>query len=243
MFYSILLGALQLSQAAPNIEAIGVAKGAAGPVFEIIDRKSKIDPFSDKGKKISDKEFRGDIEIKGVSFAYPSRPDELVVKNLDIKFESGKTTAIVGPSGMGKSTVVQLIERFYDPQKGTVTVDGIDVRELNIGWWRNMIGVVEQEPSLFNTTIYENIKYGKPDATREEILEAAKAANAYNFIMDLPQNFETNVGERGSQLSGGQKQRVAVARALIRKPKILLFDQATSALDTESEAIVLKATV
>lgn len=240
VFYSILMGALQLSQAAPNIEAIGVAKGAAFPVFEIIDRKSKIDPFSKAGKTIPDKDFKGNIEFKNVSFSYPSRPEELVVKNLNIKFDSGKTTAIVGPSGMGKSTVVQLIERFYDPTTGAVYVDGINVRELNIAWWRNMIGVVEQEPSLFNTTIYENIKYGRPEASREDIIEAAKAANAYNFIMEMPHNFETNVGERGSQLSGGQKQRVAVARALIRKPRILLFDQATSALDTESEAIVLR---
>ena len=143
-------------------------------MFEIIDRKSKIDPFSTEGKKIPEKEFKGDIELKNVSFAYPSRPEEEILKSMSIKFEAGKTTAIVGPSGMGKSTVVQLIERFYDPQKGQVTVDGIDVRELNIAWWRNMIGVVEQEPSLFNTSIYENIKYGKPDATEKEIHEAAK---------------------------------------------------------------------
>ena len=237
VFYSILMGALQLSQAAPNIEAIGVAKGAAGPIFSIIDRKSKIDPFSKEGKKLP--ELKGTIEFKNVSFAYPTRPDDDICKNLSIKFENGKTTAIVGPSGMGKSTVVQLIERFYDPQKGSITVDGVPLADLNVGWWRDSIGVVEQEPPLFNTTIHENIKYGKPDATDEEIFAAAKAANAYNFIMDLPQNFQTNVGDRGNQLSVGQKQRVAVARALIRNPKILLFDQATSALDTESEAIVL----
>ena len=240
VFYSVLIGALQLSQASPNIEAIGVACGAAYPVYQIIDRKSKIDPFSTKGKKIDESKFKGDIELKDVTFAYPSRPDENAVTKLNIKLEAGRTTAIVGPSGMGKSTVVQLIERFYDPQQGKVTVDGHDVKDLNISWWRNMIGVVEQEPSLFNTTIYENIKYGKPTATKDEIIEAAKAANAYNFIMDLPQNFDTQVGERGSQLSGGQKQRVAIARALIRKPRVLLFDQATSALDNESEAIVLQ---
>ena len=240
VFYSVLIGALQLSQASPNIEAIGVACGAAYPVYQIIDRKSKIDPFSTKGKKIDDAKFKGNIELKDVTFAYPSRPEENAVTKLNIKLEAGKTTAIVGPSGMGKSTVVQLIERFYDPQQGKVLIDGHDVKDLNISWWRNMIGVVEQEPSLFNTSIYENIKYGKPTATKDEIIEAAKAANAYNFIMDLPQNFDTQVGERGSQLSGGQKQRVAIARALIRKPRVLLFDQATSALDNESEAIVLQ---
>jgi len=133
------------------------------------------DPFSTKGIKIPDREFKGNIELKNVSFSYPSRPDAVIVKDLNIRFDSGKTTAIVGPSGMGKSTVVQLIERFYDPQKGAVFVDGHNVKDLNIAWWRNMIGVVEQEPSLFNTSIYENIKYGKPNATRDEIIEAAKA--------------------------------------------------------------------
>ena len=127
VFYSILMGALQLSQAAPNIEAIGVAKGAAGPIFSIIDRKSKIDPFSKEGKKLP--ELKGTIEFKNVSFAYPTRPDDDICKNLSIKFENGKTTAIVGPSGMGKSTVVQLIERFYDPQKGSITVDGVPLSD------------------------------------------------------------------------------------------------------------------
>ncbi|KAF5885785.1 multidrug resistance protein 1-like isoform X1, partial [Clarias magur] len=152
--------------------------------------------------------------------------------------KAGETTAFVGPSGSGKSTAVQLIQRFYDPQKGKVTLDGHDLRSLNIQWLRSLIGIVEQEPVLFATTIAENIRYGRPGVSMEEIIEASKEANAYNFIMDLPQNFDTLVGEGGGQMSGGQKQRIAIARALVRNPKILLLDMATSALDNESEAVV-----
>ncbi|XP_030877024.1 bile salt export pump [Leptonychotes weddellii] len=155
--------------------------------------------------------------------------------------KSGEMTAVVGSSGSGKSTALQLIQRFYDPSEGMVTLDGHDLRSLNIQWLRAQIGMVEQEPVLFSTTIAENIRYGREDATMEDIVQAAKAANAYSFIMDLPQQFDTLVGEGGGQMSGGQKQRVAIARALVRNPKILLLDMATSALDNESEATVQEA--
>ncbi|KAG6930566.1 ATP-binding cassette, sub-family B (MDR/TAP), member 1B, partial [Chelydra serpentina] len=164
-----------------------------------------------------------------------------VLKGLDLKVNCGQTVALVGSSGCGKSTTVQLIQRFYDPEKGMITIDGQDIKTLNIRYLREIIGVVNQEPVLFATTIAENIRYGREDVTMEEIEKAVKEANAYDFIMKLPDKFETMVGERGAQLSGGQKQRIAIARALVRNPKILLLDEATSALDTESESVVQRA--
>ena len=158
-----------------------------------------------------------------------------------LNVEVGQTFALVGPSGCGKSTVIQLLLRFYDPDGGEVLLGGRDVRALNTRWLRKHIGVVSQEPVLFDTTIARNIMYGKEDATEEEMIQAAKDANAHNFISELPDGYNTLVGEAGTQLSGGQKQRIAIARALVRDPKILLLDEATSALDTESESIVQEA--
>ncbi|NWI34171.1 MDR1 protein, partial [Sula dactylatra] len=160
-----------------------------------------------------------------------------ILKGLNLKISCGQTVALVGGSGCGKSTTVQLIQRFYDAKEGTVTIDGQDIKTLNVRYLREIIGVVNQEPVLFATTIAENIRYGREDITMEEIEKATKEANAYDFIMKLPDKFETVVGERGAQLSGGQKQRIAIARALVRNPKILLLDEATSALDTESESL------
>ncbi|NXM97133.1 MDR1 protein, partial [Sylvia borin] len=181
--------------------------------------------------------IKGNLEFKNVYFNYPSRPDVEILKGLNLKINSGQTVALVGGSGCGKSTTVQLIQRFYDPKEGMVTIDGHDIRTLNVRYLREVIGVVNQEPVLFATTIAENIRYGREDVTMEDIEKATKDANAYDFIMKLPNKFETVVGERGAQLSGGQKQRIAIARALVRNPKILLLDEATSALDTESESI------
>ncbi|NWY42084.1 MDR1 protein, partial [Sylvia atricapilla] len=181
--------------------------------------------------------IKGNLEFKNVYFNYPSRPDVEILKGLNLKINSGQTVALVGGSGCGKSTTVQLIQRFYDPKEGMVTIDGQDIRTLNVRYLREVIGVVNQEPVLFATTIAENIRYGREDVTMEDIEKATKDANAYDFIMKLPNKFETVVGERGAQLSGGQKQRIAIARALVRNPKILLLDEATSALDTESESI------
>ncbi|CAH2282375.1 multidrug resistance 1 [Pelobates cultripes] len=239
VFFSVIIGAFSVGQTAPNIEAFSNARGAAFTVFNIIDTVPKIDSFSKAGNK-PDK-IKGDIEFKDVKFTYPSRPDVQVLKGLNLKVTSGETVALVGSSGCGKSTTVQLLQRFYDPEQGAVTIDGEDIRNLNTRYLREMIGVVSQEPILFDTTIAENIRFGRENVTVEEIETAAKEANAYSFILKLPDKFETLVGERGTQLSGGQKQRIAIARALVRNPKILLLDEATSALDTESEAVVQTA--
>ncbi|XP_063308549.1 ATP-dependent translocase ABCB1-like [Pelobates fuscus] len=239
VFFSVTVAAFSFGQAAPNIEAFATARGAAYSVFTIIDNEPKIDSFSTDGFKPDS--IKGDIEFIDVNFTYPSRADYQVLKGINLKITSGETVALVGSSGCGKSTTVQLLQRFYDPVKGSITIDGQDIRNLNTKYLREIIGVVSQEPILFDTTISENIRYGREDVTMEEIEKATKDANAYNFIMQLPDKFETLVGERGTQMSGGQKQRIAIARALVRNPKILLLDEATSALDTESEAVVQTA--
>uniref|UniRef100_A0A3Q2NQW7 ATP-binding cassette, sub-family B (MDR/TAP), member 11a n=1 Tax=Fundulus heteroclitus TaxID=8078 RepID=A0A3Q2NQW7_FUNHE len=202
-------------------------------------QEPEINCFSEDGHKLD--KVKGDLEFNNVTFFYPSRPEVKILDNLSVQIKAGETTAFVGPSGSGKSTAIQLIQRFYDPKEGTVSLDGHDIRTLNIQWLRSLIGVVEQEPVLFATTIADNIQYGRPEVTMNEIIQAAKEANAYDFIMALPKKFATLVGEGGGQMSGGQKQRIAIARALIRNPKILLLDMATSALDNESEAVVQEA--
>ncbi|NWI52551.1 MDR1 protein, partial [Calyptomena viridis] len=239
VFFSVLVGAFSLGQAAPNLESVAKARGAAYEVYEIINKKRLIDSSSKEGYK-PDK-LIGEIEFRNVHFSYPSRPDVKILKGLNLKVQTGKTIALVGASGCGKSTTVQLLQRFYDPDQGEITLDGRDIRTLNIKWLRENIGIVSQEPVLFATTIAENIRYGREDISDAEIERAAKEANAFDFISRLPHKFNTMVGERGAQLSGGQKQRIAIARALARNPKILLLDEATSALDTQSESIVQAA--
>ncbi|EHA97327.1 Multidrug resistance protein 3, partial [Heterocephalus glaber] len=236
VFFSILIGAFSIGQAAPCIDAFANARGAACMIFRVIDSNPKIDSFSERGHKPDS--IKGNLEFSQVHFSYPSRPDVKVLKGLSLRVRSGQTVALVGSSGCGKSTAVQLVQRFYDPTQGTISIDGQDIRSLNVSYLREIIGVVSQEPMLFSTTIAENIRYGRGNVTMEEIKRAVKEANAYEFIMRLPQKFDTLVGERGAHLSGGQKQRIAIARALVRNPKILLLDEATSALDTESEAEV-----
>uniref|UniRef100_A0A8C1VIU6 ATP-binding cassette, sub-family B (MDR/TAP), member 11a n=1 Tax=Cyprinus carpio TaxID=7962 RepID=A0A8C1VIU6_CYPCA len=239
VFFGVLMGAMNLGQASPCLEAFASGRAAAKSIFDTIDREPEIDCFSEEGHTLD--KVKGDIEFHNVHFNYPSRPEVKILDDLNVVVKAGETTAFVGPSGSGKSTTIQLIQRFYDPKEGMVTLDGHDIRSLNIQWLRSLIGIVEQEPVLFATTIAENIRYGRPGVTMEEVIEAAKQANAYNFIMDLPQKFDTLVGEGGGQMSGGQKQRIAIARALVRNPRILLLDMATSALDNESEAIVQEA--
>ena len=188
---------------------------------------------------LTNESVKGHIEFKNVNFTYPTRTDLQVLKDFTLTIEGGKTTALVGPSGSGKSTVIQLIERFYDPASGTVTLDGKDITSVNLCSMRQQIGYVSQEPILFNCSIRENMKFAKPDATDEEIIQALKDANAWDFINDtMSEGINTGVGSGGGQLSGGQKQRIAIARAFLKKPKILLLDEATSALDKINERAI-----
>ncbi|NXT66580.1 MDR1 protein, partial [Chaetops frenatus] len=239
VFFSVLVGAFSVGQAAPNLESVANARGAAYEVYKIINKKRLIDSSSKEGYKPD--ELVGEIQFRNIHFSYPSRPDVKILKGLNLKVQTGKTIALVGASGCGKSTTVQLLQRFYDPDQGEITLDGRDIRTLNTKWLRENIGIVSQEPVLFATTIAENIRYGREDISDADIEQAAKEANAFDFISRLPDKFNTMVGERGAQLSGGQKQRIAIARALARNPKILLLDEATSALDTQSESIVQAA--
>ncbi|CAM6102265.1 unnamed protein product [Calypogeia fissa] len=215
------------------------ARQAVTSVFQVLDRVTQIEPNDSQGRKVE--KIGGEIELKDITLAYPSRPDFLVLKKLSLKVLAGKSLALVGASGSGKSSIISLIERFYDPISGEVLIDGTDIRKYNLLALRQHIALVQQEPALFATTIYENILYGKDGASEAEIIEAAKAANAHRFISSLPNGYKTQVGEKGIQLSGGQKQRVAIARAVLKDPAIFLLDEATSALDAESEKIVQDA--
>lgn len=230
------------------ISALTHGCSAAAKLYETIDRTPAIDSSSTEGLKPETVE--GEITIENVTFSYPSRPTVQVVKNLSLHFRAGKTAALVGASGSGKSTSISLIERFYDPTSGSVKLDGVDLKDLNLKWLRTQIGLVSQEPTLFATTIQGNVAHGligtKWENAPEEkqfalIKEACIKANADGFITKLPDGYNTMVGERGFLLSGGQKQRVAIARAIVSDPRILLLDEATSALDTQSEGIVQDA--
>ncbi|XP_011829301.1 PREDICTED: ATP-binding cassette sub-family B member 5 [Mandrillus leucophaeus] len=239
VFFSIIHSSYCIGAAAPHFETFAIARGAAFNIFQVIDKKPSIDNFSTAGCK--PESIEGTVEFKNVSFHYPSRPSIKILKGLNLRIKSGETVALVGPNGSGKSTVVQLLQRLYDPDDGFITVDENDIRALNVRHYREHIGVVSQEPVLFGTTISNNIKYGRDDVTDEEMERAAREANAYDFIMEFPNKFNTLVGEKGAQMSGGQKQRIAIARALVRNPKILILDEATSALDSESESAVQAA--
>ncbi|XP_076826867.1 LOW QUALITY PROTEIN: ATP-dependent translocase ABCB1-like [Brachyhypopomus gauderio] len=239
VFCLVMLGSLSLGQGIPKLETVAKARGAAFTIYETIDTPRPIDSSSEEGFKPDS--VKGDIEFKNIQFSYPSRKEVKILQGMSLKVPHGKTVALVGASGCGKSTTIQLLQRFYDPDTGEVTLDGRDVRSLNVRWLRENMGIVSQEPILFGTTIAENIRYGREDATDEDIERAVREANAYEFISRLPDKLNTMVGERGAQLSGGQKQRIAIARALVKNPKILLLDEATSALDTQSESIVQAA--
>jgi len=211
---------------------------AATRIFAFMD----IEPSVDLKKGIRLQDLVGEVSFKNVTFVYPTRSDHTVLKDFSIKLMPGKITAICGLSGEGKSTVASLLERFYDINSGKITLDGNDIQLIDPSWLRGeVIGFINQEPVLFGTTIMENIRFGKPEATDEEVFRAAKIANAHNFIEKFADGYETVVGERGVTVSGGQKQRIAIARAVIKNPKVLILDEATSALDTESEALVQDA--
>ncbi len=262
---SILIGSFSLVMLAPELQgdfhwilfeiyhwsstiAVVNGRGAAAKLYETIDRVPDIDSANPDG--IQPVEIKGEITLEDVKFSYPSRPTVQVFKSLNLTFTAGKTAALVGASGSGKSTIISLVERFYDPSSGAVKFDGHDLKDFNLKWLRNQIGLVSQEPILFATTIKDNVAHGLigskfENASEEEkdtlIKDACLKANADGFISKLPEGYDTTVGERGFLLSGGQKQRVAIARAIVSDPRILLLDEATSALDTQSEGIVQNA--
>lgn len=220
-----------------------LAKGSdsIGSVFGVLDRVTRIEPDDQEGHR--PEKITGVVELRDVDFAYPARPDVPIFKSFSIRIEAGQSTALVGQSGSGKSTIIGLIERFYDPLRGTVKIDGRDIRSYHLRSLRMHIALVSQEPALFAGTIRENILYGSASekVNESEVVGAAKSANAHDFIASLKDGYETWCGDRGVQLSGGQKQRIAIARAILKNPSVLLLDEATSALDSQSEKIVQDA--
>ncbi|XPS78515.1 ABC-type xenobiotic transporter [Ascochyta lentis] len=245
---AVIVAATAMTQVAPQILAFTKASSSAEEIFKTIDRKSEIDPLSEDGKVPA--ACTGDVQINGVSFAYPARPDITVLKDLQLSAPANKTTALVGASGSGKSTIIGLLERWYDQPSGTILLDGVDIRELNLHWLRTNIRLVQQEPVLFAGTVYENVAYGlfgtpkadlSPAEQRALVEKACKDAYAEEFIERLPRGYDTQLGERAMNLSGGQKQRLAIARSIVSEPRVLLLDEATSALDPKAEKIVQQA--
>ncbi|CAN8075644.1 unnamed protein product [Agarophyton chilense] len=242
----LLFAGSSLGQASLFLPDIGKSRVAATKLFRLLDRSSSIDPTSEEGTRTGGKAIDGSVAMQKLKFEYPTRPDVPVLRGLTVDIEPGKTLALVGASGSGKSTVVSLIERFYDPRSGMLMIDDVDVKDYHLRDIRGQIGLVSQEPDLFHRSVRDNIAYGLSQeegtpVTESMIVEAAKAANAHDFISQLPEGYETDVGTRGSKLSGGQRQRVAIARSLVRAPRVLLLDEATSALDAVSERTVQDA--
>jgi ATP-binding cassette subfamily B protein len=232
-----LIVAMSMSALADLWSDFARARGASERVFDLIDRE----PVVDAGGGETLEKVAGRVEFDSVGFAYPVRPEIKVLEDVNLQLEPGRVAALVGPSGAGKSTIAAMLLRLYDPGAGVIRLDGQDIRRLDARWLRQRIGTVAQEPVLFSTSVAANIRYGRPEASDDEVEAAARAANAHDFISDLPEGYETEVGERGVRLSGGQKQRIAIARALLKDPPILILDEATSSLDAESESLVQDA--
>jgi len=241
VLFAALLGSFSLGLAAPIVSNFAKAGAAGERVRAVASRRPAIDSDDPSGLQPDEEGVRGEIELRAVVFAYPSRPDAPVLRGFSLRVAAGTTVALVGASGSGKSTVVQLIERFYDPASGEVLFDGRDLRALNLRWLRARVGLMEQGALLFATSIRENVHMGRRAATDAEVEAALRASNAWAFVKLLPKGLDTQVGERGVLLSGGQKQRLALARVLLKSPRVLLLDEATSALDTRSEKVVQRA--
>ncbi|WOX07299.1 ABC transporter transmembrane domain-containing protein [Microbulbifer pacificus] len=241
VFYAIMMG----SAVATISEVYGELQRATGATERLVDLlnvKAEI-PVSDGSAhpELSTEKGEARMAFEAVEFRYPSRPDHPAIHGLNLDVAAGKSLALVGPSGAGKSTLLELLQRFYDPQHGRITLNGTDIRELDTHTLRRQMAVVPQQPALFTADVWYNIRYGKPDASDEEVIAAARAAHAHDFIQQLPDGYNSHLGEQGTRLSGGQKQRIAIARAILKDPKILLLDEATSALDAESEHHVQQA--
>ncbi|WP_413231554.1 ABC transporter transmembrane domain-containing protein [Microbulbifer elongatus] len=241
VFYAVMMG----SAVATISEVYGElqrATGATERLMDLLHVKSEI-PVGKLGPDLEMPKVEGPgrVEFEAVDFSYPTRLEHPAIHHLDLDVPAGRSLALVGPSGAGKSTLLELLQRFYDPQGGRITLDGIDIREMDTATLRSQIAVVPQQPALFTADVWYNVRYGKPDASDEEVIAAAKAAHAHEFIEQLPEGYNSHLGEQGTRLSGGQKQRIAIARAILTDPKILLLDEATSALDAESEYHVQRA--
>ncbi|KAM3509173.1 hypothetical protein MY11210_006428 [Beauveria gryllotalpidicola] len=248
VIFAVLVAAQALTQIAPQTVAVSKAAAAAHDMFAVIDRQSAVDSLSTAGKTIPD--FQGNIRVSNIDFSYPSRPDVPILQNFSIDIPANKTTAFVGASGSGKSTLFGLLERWYSSSAGEITLDGHNLTDLNLQWLRTSMRLVQQEPTLFTGSIYQNVVDGlsgttmvdlPDDEKRRLVQEACESSYAHDFISELPNGYDTMIGERGASLSGGQKQRIVIARSIISNPKILLLDEATSALDPNAEKIVQTA--
>ncbi len=230
--YNILTPAKAIAKASYSIKR---ADGSAHRILELLEAENTI---TDRENPVQKERFDAHISIKNVSFKYE---DQYVLKNFSLEIPKGKTVALVGQSGSGKSTIANLLTRFYDVNEGSIEIDGVNIRDISKKSLRGLMGIVSQDSILFNDSVANNLKLGKPDATQAELREAAEISNSYEFIKELPQGFDTNIGDSGNKLSGGQKQRLSIARAVLKNPPIMILDEATSALDTESERLVQEA--